>query len=253
MTPLSVVIITFNEEKNLKRCLLSVQDLADELIIVDSFSTDKTKEIALQFNCKFIERAWNGYSDQKNYANSLAQNEYILSLDSDEEIGETLFKSIQTIKVAGINGSYSLNRLTNYCGHWIRYGGWYPDSKVRVFPKKETIWEGGYVHETLKLPSRINKETLEGDLLHYSYYSYADHKKRANKYSKLSAEHLYAEGKRVSPIKPYLSGIAKFLSMYLFNLGILDGKMGLIIAWVSASASVNKYLYLLELQLKTKL
>ena len=245
---LSVVVITFNEERNLERCLNSVSKVADEIVVVDSYSTDRTKEIALQFNAVFIEHKFEGHIEQKNWAITQAKNPYILSLDSDEEIGETLFKSIQTIKVAGINGSYSLNRLTNYCGHWIRYGGWYPDSKVRIFPKKETIWEGGYVHETLKLPSRINKETLEGDLLHYSYYSIKQHLDQVNYFTDVLAQAYFEKGRKAGFIRILTSPLIKFIGSYFFQFGFLDGYYGFVICTISSHASFLKYVKLHELK-----
>lgn len=247
MTKISAVIITLNEEHNIKRCVIAAKKVADEVIILDSFSSDKTVEIAENLKCKVIQQKWLGYSAQKNKANSLANYDYILSLDADEEIGTVLVHSILKEKENGLNGAYSFSRLTNYCGTWVRHGGWYPDEKTRLFPKAGTLWTGEFVHELLELPANCETKKLNGDLNHYSYYSYTDHRKRAAKYSELNAKKMQAQQKSSGPLKPYLSGFAKFISMYFFSLGILDGKMGFMIAWISAEASVNKYKILNQL------
>ncbi|MBD78810.1 MAG: glycosyl transferase [Crocinitomicaceae bacterium] len=247
MTKISAVIITLNEEKNIERCVLAAQKVADEVIILDSNSTDNTVELANQLNCVVVQQVWLGYSAQKNKANALAKHDFILSLDADEELDQTLINAILEEKSKGLTCAYSFNRLTNYCGHWIHHSGWYPDKKTRIFPKEGTQWEGEFVHETLKLPNGCTTVHLDGDLNHYSYNSYDEHRKRAEGYVKLSAESLFERGKQVGLFKPYLSGIAKFISMYLFNLGFLDGKMGVMIAWISAEASVKKYLILKQM------
>ena len=238
---LSAVIITFNEERNIERAILSVQDIADEIIIIDSFSTDQTKAICSKHNVQFIERTWEGYSATKNYANSLANYEYILSLDADEALSPALKKSIFSIKTKGFNGAYRCNRLTNYIGKWIKRSGWYPDSKIRIFPKSKAEWDGAFVHEELLLDPNLKEYLLEGDLYHYSYYSYEDHQERADKYSILTAQKFYSKGKKANALKPYLSAIARFISMYLIKLGFLEGGKGFMIAWISAKSNILKY------------
>jgi (heptosyl)LPS beta-1,4-glucosyltransferase len=238
---LSVVIITFNEERNIERAIASVQNIADEIIVVDSFSTDKTKEICSKYSVQFIERAWEGYSSTKNFANSLAVNEFILSLDADEALSPELEKSIVQNKENGFSGAYRCNRLTNYIGKWIKRSGWYPDSKVRIFPKSKANWEGAFVHEELVIDSEIEETLLKGDLYHYSYYSYADHQERADKYSILTAQKFHDKGKNASVLKPYLSALARFITMYFFKLGCFDGGKGFMIAFISAKSNVLKY------------
>lgn len=238
---LSVVIITFNEERNIERAIQSVQKVADEIIVVDSFSTDKTKEICSRYTIQFIERKWAGYSATKNFANNLASNEFILSLDADEALSPELENSILQIKEIGLNGSYRCNRITNYIGKWIKRSGWYPDSKVRIFPKSKANWEGAFVHEELVINPDIKETLLNGDLYHYSYYSYEDHQERADKYSVLTAQKFHDKGKSASFIKPYLSAISRFITMYFFKLGCLEGGKGFMIAFISAKSNVLKY------------
>jgi (heptosyl)LPS beta-1,4-glucosyltransferase len=237
---ITAAIITFNEERNIERCISSASKVADEIIVLDSFSKDKTKSICERLDVRFVEREWEGYSASKNYLNNLATHPYILSLDADEELDDELVRSILKIK-SSISGAYSLNRLTNYCGKWIRHSGWYPDVKTRLFPKEGSQWEGEYVHEELVFGTNIQTTQLPGHLNHYSYYDFNDHRERADKYSKLTAKKMNAEGKRASFLKPYLSGIARFFSMFIIKLGFLDGKMGYKIATISARSNIFKY------------
>ncbi len=237
---LAVVIITLNEERNIRRCLQSVQGLADEIIVLDAFSTDNTRQICEEFGVRFVERAWEGYSASKNYLNSLVESEYILSLDADEALSTELFEEINTLKKSGFSGTYSVNRLTNYLGKWIRHSGWFPDIKPRLFPKEGSYWSGEYVHEVLVHPNSP-EQIFKGVLEHYSYYSYQDHRVRADKYSYLTAQKFNAAGKKAGILKPYFSAVARFISMYFLKLGFLDGWAGFKIAQISAQSNVVKY------------
>lgn len=242
MSKLSAVIITLNEERNIERCLNSLVGVADEVIVLDSFSTDNTKHICAQFDfVRFVERPWEGYSQSKNIANSLANYDYIFSIDADEALSDELKKSILITKDEGFDGVYIVNRKTNYCGSWINYSGWYPDYKTRIFPKNETKWIGEFVHEELAFTSEQKESLLNGDLLHYSYYDYDDHQSRADKYSILTAQKMHAKGKQASVLKPYISAIGRFISMYIIKFGFLDGKAGWKIATISAKSNVLKY------------
>ena len=241
MQGFSAVIITFNEERNLGRCIASVQGLADEVIVVDSESTDRTRAIAEELGARVLVRKWTDYSDQKNFANQQASQAYIFSLDADEEVSSALRGSLLAAKSAGLQDAYSMHRLTNYCGHWVRHGGWYPDTKVRLFPKSAVRWEGEFVHETLGLEKGLPITLVKGDLLHYSYVSVQDHEARIQRYSELHAKKFFAAGKRAGFVKLWLSPIAKFLQGYVFQLGILDGWAGWKIAALSAKAVHLKY------------
>ena len=238
---ISATVITLNEERNIARCITSLKKLADEIIVLDSNSTDRTREIATEQGAIVHTRDWEGYSKSKNYLNNLAKYEYILSLDADEAIDAELEDIILREKHKGLSGAYSVNRLTNYCGKWIRHSGWYPDRKVRLFPKVGTQWTGEYVHEELELSSGVEVQDLGGHVEHYSYYSYKEHRERADKYSALTAKKMHAKGKKAHALKPALSAIGRFISMYIFKLGFLDGKMGWKIATISAASNVFKY------------
>lgn len=238
---ISAVIITFNEERNIGRCIESLKDLVDEIIVLDSFSEDKTEEICRENDVRFEQRKWTGYSDAKNYANSLATFEYILSIDADEAVDGELNNSISKLKSLNEPEIYSVNRITNYCGRWIKHSGWYPDIKVRLFPKEGSSWKGEFVHEDLCYPTNLNIIQLDGHLEHYSYYSYSEHRARADKYSELTALKFNKQGKKASVLKPYFSALGRFVSMYFLKGGFLDGWMGFKIAQISACSNVFKY------------
>lgn len=248
MPQLSVVIITFNEEKNIGRCLESIQGIADDVVIVDSFSTDATESISKKYNVNFISRKWEGYSASKNFANAQAKYDWVLSLDADEALSEELKKSILKAKEGNELKTYKFHRLTNYCGSWIKHCGWYPDTKIRIFDRRITKWEG-IIHEKLVIDSKQEAILLKGDLLHYSYYSIEQHYAQTEKFSSLAAQNMFEKGKKASALKMYLSPVVKFISDYIIKLGILDGAAGFTICRISAKHSFLKYKKLRELYL----
>ncbi|MFK7758039.1 MAG: glycosyltransferase family 9 protein [Flavobacteriales bacterium] len=250
---ISAVIITRNEAANIERCLESLKTVAEELIIVDSGSSDDTVHIAESLGAMVINSEWLGYARTKNLGHEHASHNYILSIDADEVLSPELASSILEAKSKGLSGVFNMNRLTNYCGSWIKHSGWYPDTKIRLFPKSEVSWEGKYVHETLNIPQGTEVTHLNGDLFHYSYKDQIDHRARADKYSKLTALKFSEEGKSSSPLKPFTSGIVRFIKMYILKLGFLDGKAGLQIAWISALSNAYKYKELKRVNQKKKL
>jgi glycosyltransferase involved in cell wall biosynthesis len=241
-------IITFNEERNIARCIDALAPISDEIIVLDSFSTDRTIEICRSKNVRIEQREWKGYSNAKNHLNQLATHEYIFSVDADEAPDEILQNAIFFIKKEGLIGVYEVNRLTNYCGKWIKHSGWYPDVKTRIFPKSTSQWEGAYVHEELVVEGNPIAKNLAGHLLHYSYYSQKDHRQRADKYSELTAIKMHEKGKRVGPLKPYISAVGRFVAMFFIKKGFLDGKAGFTIARISALSNIYKYKELRRLQ-----
>ncbi|MEX2484958.1 MAG: glycosyltransferase family 2 protein [Brumimicrobium sp.] len=245
---LTATIITLNEERNIERCIDALLPVADEIIVLDAFSVDRTPEICKEKSVRFEQRKWEGYAASKNYLNSLASNEYIFSVDADEAPDQKMQKAILEEKNKGLSGVYAVNRLTNYCGHWIKHSGWYPDIKTRIFPKNTSRWEGAFVHEELIVEEDTEPKLLKGHLLHYSYYNFKEHRQRADKYSALTAQKMLNQGKKAGVLKPYLSGISRFISMYLIKLGFLDGKMGWKIAVISAKSNIFKYKELRRLQ-----
>jgi (heptosyl)LPS beta-1,4-glucosyltransferase len=237
---ITATIITYNEEKNLPRCLKSLQGIADEIIVMDSFSTDNTEEICRSFGVTFHQQKWRGYAQQKNDLNALASHDMILSLDADEALSSELKSSIMRVKALGVKGTYSLNRLTNYCGKWIYYSGWYPDIKVRLFPKT-CFWEGDWVHEELVCSKELMPTTLEGHLEHYSYTSHLQHRERADRYSSLTAIKYVEMGQRPYPFQPFISAVGRFVKMFFLKRGFLDGVSGYHIARISAQSNFFKY------------
>lgn len=237
---ISVVICTKNEQKNIGRCLAAVQSVADEIIVVDSYSTDDTEKIAKSFPLvKFIQTNWKGFSATKNYANSLAQFDYILSLDADEELSPEIQQEILSIKNS-LNGVYTINRMTNYCGQWIKHSGWFPDRHERLFPKDQASWEGD-IHEKLKFKTQLAVQDLKGLVHHYSYYTIDEHRQRIESYSSLGAKQLARKNKPLLLPSAFFNPIARFMKCYVFKLGFLDGFYGLVIAILSAKAVFLKY------------
>lgn len=242
MIRLSVVIITFNEEKNIARCLDSVKEVADDIIVVDSFSKDKTKEICLSKGARFVEHAFEGHIQQKNWAVTQALYPHVLSLDADEALDEELKNSIFEAKKNWKQDGYYMNRLTNYCGHWVRHCGWYPDKKLRLWDSRKGHWTGTNPHDKYELfKGDKNTSHLKGNILHYSFYSVADHLKQIEYFTDIASKALYEKGKKPNFIKLYISPAAKFIESYFLKLGFLDGKYGYEICKNSAWATKLKY------------
>lgn len=248
MKGVSAVIITRNEAHNIARCLISLQLLVDEVVVVDAESTDDTARIASDHGARVIVRRWTDYADQKNFANEQARGPYILSLDADEAISAGLRGSLLEAMRGGLSGAYRFNRLTNYCGTWVRHGGWYPDAKVRLFPKAGASWQGEHVHEELALAPGTAVHGLAGDLLHYSYPTVRSHEERIERYSDLHARKLFAAGREPGWAKRMFSPLVKFIQGYVLRLGFLDGKAGFSIARLSARAVRLKYAKLQRLR-----
>ncbi|MFM9050891.1 MAG: glycosyltransferase family 2 protein [Bacteroidota bacterium] len=250
MIRLSAVIITFNEERNIGRCIDSLKGVADEIIVVDSFSKDKTEEICKTKGAKFIPHAFEGYIQQKNFALELAEHPILLSLDADEALSDELRASILKVKEDFSADCYSFNRLTNYCGHWVRHGGWYPDRKLRLIRQGAATWGGVNPHDRLIPGSEARVAHIPGDLLHYSYYSVEEHDRQIEKFSAISAESLYKAGKRSSALKIAVKPVLRFFRDFVLKTGFLDGSTGWTIALRSYKAARMKYVRLMEYQQK---
>lgn len=249
---ISVAVICFNEEKKIGRCLESLIEIADEIIVVDSFSKDRTKEIALSFSkVRFFEKTFLGHIEQKNYAFSLCQYDYILSLDADENLSLELRQSLLDLKKSDVNErkeAYKFHRLTNYNGVWIRHCGWYPDTKLRFIKKGVAVWRGQNPHDILIPKERIDVGFLGGDLLHYSYDSITDHVDQTNKFTTIAAKAAFERGTRSNILKVISRPLLKFLKDYLLKRGFLDGRYGFIICTINALSAFLKYSKILELQ-----
>ena len=238
---LTGVIITFNEERNIERCLKSLKNVCDEIIVLDSFSTDRTEEICRMHEVRFLQHKFDGHIQQKNRALQLAETDWILSLDADEALTQELSASILNLKQHQKYQAYSFNRLTNYCGHWVKHCGWYPDAKTRLVKKETAIWTGVNPHDRLEPMNKTEIGHLQGDLLHYSYYTKEDHFKQIDYFGNIASKELFVQGKNISVPMLYLKVLNQFLKSYCIKLGILDGKTGFLISTRSAYATYVKY------------
>jgi glycosyltransferase involved in cell wall biosynthesis len=241
---LSICIITFNEEANIRRTLESVKDLADEIIVVDSGSTDKTVAIAQSFGAKVFVEPWKGFAVQKNSALARATSDWILSLDADEEVSRELRAAIKSVlkseKTTPAFDAYAMNRRNMYLGRWIKHSGYYPDPKMRLVKRELAEFELRAVHEDMKKLPRMGH--LQGDLIHHAYPTLHDFIEHANRYSSLGAEMVVAERKAgFSIINIVLRPLLRFIYMYFFRLGFLDGREGLLVLMTHASYVSWKY------------
>ena len=249
---ISAIIITKNEERNIERCLQSLQGIVDEIVVVDTFSTDNTKAICEKYNVKFVQQEWLGYAEQKNFANSLSSNDIIFSIDADEALSSELQQSLLDLKSTDKQHFVcQVNRLTNYCGKWIYHCGWYPDKKIRVFNRNTVKWTGT-IHETLVYQDNTDIIQLKGNLLHYSCYSVQEHINNVNKYSTLAVEEYFKKNKKQGVIVLVFKPIWRFISDYVFKGGFLDGFYGFVICNINAMAVFLKYAKLRELYKKQK-
>lgn len=248
MVVLTAVIITYNEELNIARCLDSVSRVADEIIVMDAYSTDRTIDIARSRGAIVKQGYFLGYIQQKNSAIALASSDFILSLDADETLDEPLVQSILQAKSNFTADAYSMNRCTNYCGKYIRNGTWYPDKKIRLFNRRQAHWGGANPHEKLELAASATVEHLKGDILHYSFPTIESHILKNNRYSTMAAKALHAGGKKSSWVKILVNPFWAFVHCYIIRLGFLDGYLGFSVAINTAHGTFLKYIKLYHLQ-----
>lgn len=248
--PLSISIISLNEEINLRRCLASVVELAEEIVIVDSGSTDRTAEIAAEFGVKWVHQDWLGYTAQKNRCLSLCSQPWILALDCDEEVTPELRESIQRFFASGDDQKFDgawMSRLVWFMGRWIRHGDWYPDRKVRLFRRDKSQWAadgGGQVHERLDVAGPCT--TLTGDLLHYSFQNIQHYLVKHVQYSSVFLQTQKGKGKRWSLLHTLFRPWWRFVRAYFFKLGFLDGFPGFWIAVATAFFAFDRYSRMFE-------
>jgi len=241
MISLSIVIITYNEEKNLARCLASVKGVADEIVVVDSSSTDGTVAVARSYGAKVIDQPFLGYGQQKNFATDQASHDWILSLDADEELTPELIDSLKKVKDNPQYDVYEMPRMTNYCGQWIKHCGWYPDHQTRLYNRTKGRWIEKKVHEYWALDNAGKKGMLKGDLRHYSFTSMDEHLRKIEKYSELAAQAAVEQGKSAPLLKVIFSPAWHFFTDYIIRLGFLDGYYGWVICKRSAYQAYVKY------------
>lgn len=251
-TPITAVIITYNEEQNLERCLRSLKDIADEIIVVDSFSTDSTVEIAKSFGAVVYQQVFLGYVEQKNFALSKTNYPHVLSLDADEEISQRLKESILEVKDNWVHDGYYFNRLTNYCGKWIKYTSWYPSKKLRLWDKRKGEWGGMNPHDRFILKKGATTKFLKGDLLHFPFLNKEQHWKKINSYSQIFAESHFYKGQKTYWLSLVFKPAWRFFRDYFIKFGFLDWVHGFDISRLSAYETYLKYKKLFGLQQANK-
>ena len=247
MVQISAVIITFNEEKNIKRCLDSLKDIMDEIVVVDSYSTDSTVDICNKMGAKVVQHTFEGHIQQKNWAITQATYPHVLSLDADEVLSDTLRDSILSAKKDWNADGFTMNRMTSYGGKWIKHGGWYPDKKLRLWDSRKGEWAGVNPHDKYIMTQASKIQHLKGDILHYTFHSLKEHTDQVEKFTTIAANALFKQGKQASFAKLRLGARIKFVKDYIIRLGFLDGYEGYQIAKISAYATFIKYAKLREL------
>ena len=246
------LVITYNEEEKIETCIRSLQKVCDEVVVIDSFSTDRTKKIAESLGVRFISNEFKGHIEQKNFAITQATYSHVLSLDADEALSDELAESILNVKSDWQADAYSMKRLTRYVNKWIRHGNWYPDIKSRLWDVSKGKWQGRNPHDKFVLNDKGTAVHLQGDILHYSIDSIADHLRTINKFSSIAADAMNEEGQKWALIKMLVNPFIKFIKSYFIKLGFIDGKYGFIVSWYSSYATFLKYYKLLKLKWKLK-
>jgi glycosyltransferase involved in cell wall biosynthesis len=248
---LSAIVVCFNEEQNIAACLESLQ-WCDEIVVVDSFSTDRTVEISRQYNARVIQREWAGYQDQKKFAHSQATKEWVLLLDSDERVSSELRAEIQAALSGDRNryAGYSMPRLAFYLGRWWRRGGWYPDYKVRLFRRDRASWGGTDPHDKVLVNGQVRR--LRSPIYHFTYRNMDDHVQRINRYTTISAGELKKQGTPWRLTDALLRPWIRFFRSYIVERGFLEGFAGLYIAVIAGVYVFLKYAKLWELELEDR-
>jgi glycosyltransferase involved in cell wall biosynthesis len=248
---ISATIITFNEAENIRAACESVS-WADEVLVVDSRSTDATREIASGCGARVVEREWPGFAAQKQFAARAAAHEWVFSLDADERVSDDLRASVERLRRAGedkLADGYRVARRSFYMGRWIRGGGWYPDFQLRLYRRERGLWEGAYIHESVRMRPGARVETLAGDLLHYSVRDAAHHHRMiGERYAPLAARQMFEAGRRTSPLRVATAAPAAFARSFVLKGGFRDGLAGLAIARFAAHHAFLKHLMLWEMQ-----
>ena len=249
---ISACVITFNEEAHIEECLKSLE-WCDELVVVDSHSTDKTRELAEGLGARVIERDWPGFGPQKEAAVAEARHDWVLCLDADERVTPELREEIERVHAAGFSGviGYRIPRLSNYLGRWIRHGTWYPSRQLRLYHRAHGCWGGSAPHEKVTLDGPT--QNLNGDMLHYTYRSFTDHQQKIDSYTTTMAEGMFAKGKRASALDMLTHPLWRFFNFYILRRGFLEGWQGFLLACLTAHYARMKYAKLLILQRGEKL
>ena len=239
MPPISATIVACNEAGKIARALRSLA-CADEIVLVDSGSTDETAGIAAGQGARVIHEPWHGYAAQKNFAARQAQHDWILSLDADEELDAVAQAAIVAWKrLQPTADAYRFARRARYLGRWILHAGWYPDYKMRLFDRRKAGWEGKYVHESVVVNGRA--ATMPGEILHYTCDTLEEHQQRIELYTDLAAQEMRERGVKVNVFRRWFDPLWVFFHTYFFRLGVLDGHQGFLISAMAARYVRRKY------------
>ncbi len=246
---IAAIVVCFNEEDNIGRCLASLS-WCDEIVVVDAFSTDRTVEIARRHTDRVIQRRWAGYRDQKSFAHSQATKEWVFLVDSDEEVSPELKAEIDDAlgRAGGGTDAFAVPRLVYYLGRWWRRGGWYPDYDIRIFRRDRARWGGMDPHEKILVDGGVRR--LRHPLLHYSYRNVADHWKRINRFTGISAAEQKSENRSWRMSDSLLRPAFRFFRSYVWKRGLLEGFPGFFVAATAAMYVFLKYAKLRELELR---
>ncbi len=248
MNKLSVVIITLNEEENIGRCIDSVKEIADEIVVIDSFSTDKTEEIAKAKGARFFKNKFAGHIEQKNFAKEQAAYDYVLSIDADEILSDELKQAISAVKENIEADGYTMNRLNFYCGKPIKTCGWYPDTKLRLWNKFKGEWMGTNPHDKFKMRGNSITQHLKGDILHNTYPTHESLLNQVEEFATIGAQHLKSENIFYLVWKAFFSAPFKFIRNYFFKLGFTEGNVGFIICHQQCREVFLKYYRAIKLK-----
>lgn len=231
MVKISATILTYNEERRIGQCLESLRDIADEIIVVDSYSTDGTIDICRRYGCKISCRQLAGFGAQRQYATSLTNHSYILAIDADEVLSPALRNSLKQLKETGmIHRVYSFPRLNFFCGFAVKHCGWYPDCQIRLFDKRYANWNLRDVHEKVIFRDSVRPELIAGDILHYRCDTLGEYSAKLAAQSQIKAKVLAVSQSSITPLTPIVKGLRRFFHTYIVQGGILDGNVGLTIS-----------------------
>ena len=246
MEPVSATVITRNEEANIEEALASL-DWADEIVVVDSGSADRTLDICRRFTGRVLHRDWTGFVDQKDHAARAARHDWIFSLDADERVSPELRREIGELRRRGFDrAGYRIPRVARFMGRWIQHGDWYPDFQLRLFDRRRGAWQGGRVHESVRLDSEPGY--LKGEIHHFTYRDLSAYLRRLDTYSSLAAADYRERGRRAGALKLLGNPLVTFVKAYLLRRGFLDGRPGLMVAFMGAVSVFFKYAKLYELE-----
>lgn len=247
MKKISAVIISYNEEADIGKCLESVQGISDEILVLDSFSTDGTEAVCRKYGVRFEQHVFDGYVAQKNRALRMASHDFILSLDADEALSEQARSEVEKAKASWTHDGYIFNRRNCYCGRWMKHTTWYPDRKLRLFDRRKATWTGLDPHDHILMAEGSKIMNLKGDLLHWAIHTKEEQRAKMEQFARISAKFYFNQGIRPGISTAIIHCVWRWFREYCIHLGFLDGIAGWQVARFSALYVWRKYYYLRQL------